>query len=191
MSNEEVITEHEHCPCEETKCIGIERQGLEPYSQKYFPHLKARSSTSALMRPHQFKGVHSGHRARLWSTTYAKGHEMKKGAQHIHNSIWLRYVTQDPDRTPWVQLEQGESMKRSAARQFDAGSMEPANTQQPKHQSYAHCVLVVAPCTLANNPPNQYTGRGAKGTMKRGYTTTAWHKNYERQNSTGTWSSQD
>ena len=25
MSNEEAITEHEHHPCQETKCIGIER----------------------------------------------------------------------------------------------------------------------------------------------------------------------
>lgn len=140
VSNEEVITERERRPCQETKCIGIERQGPEPYTQKYFPHPKARSSTSAPTRPHRFKGAHSGHRARLRSTTHPKGHEMEKGRQHIHNSIWLRYATQDPNRTPWVQLEQGDLMKRSAARQFDAGSMEPANThnQNTTHMPIAY-----------------------------------------------------
>ncbi|PPR91249.1 hypothetical protein GOBAR_AA29430 [Gossypium barbadense] len=92
MSNEEAITEHEHHPCQETKCIGIERQGPKPYSEKYFPHPKARTSTSAPTRPHRFKGAHSRHRARLWSTMQPKGHEMEKGRQHIHNSIWLRQL---------------------------------------------------------------------------------------------------
>ncbi|PPR88578.1 hypothetical protein GOBAR_AA32091 [Gossypium barbadense] len=96
---------------------------------------------------------------------------MEKGRQHIHNSIWLRYATQDPDRTLWVQLEQGESMKRSVARQFDAGSIEPANTH---NQNTTHMPIA-----------------GAEGTMKRGHTTNAWHENYEGQNPTGTWSSQD
>ncbi|PPS09759.1 hypothetical protein GOBAR_AA10886 [Gossypium barbadense] len=83
----------------------------------------------ALNMPHEKRRGHNRARAsslaRLWSTTHPKGYEMEKGGQHIHNSIWLRYATQDPDCTNWVQLEQGESMKRSAARQFIAGSIEP------------------------------------------------------------------
>ncbi|PPR88584.1 hypothetical protein GOBAR_AA32097 [Gossypium barbadense] len=80
VSNEEVIAEHEHRSCQETKCIGIERQGPKPYSQKYFQRSKARTSTNAPTRPHRFKGTHSGHRARLWSTwrrdgTWYWGHE--------------------------------------------------------------------------------------------------------------------
>ncbi|PPR81084.1 hypothetical protein GOBAR_AA39628 [Gossypium barbadense] len=61
VSYEEVITEHEH----------------------------PRSSTSAPTRPRRFKGAHSGHKARLRSTTHPEGHGMEKGRQHIHNSIWL------------------------------------------------------------------------------------------------------
>ncbi|KAE8723918.1 hypothetical protein F3Y22_tig00011277pilonHSYRG00009 [Hibiscus syriacus] len=41
----------------------------------------------------------------------------------------MGYVTQDPDSTPLVERPQGETLKRSAARQFDTCSTEPADTQ--------------------------------------------------------------
>ena len=64
-----------------------------------------RSSTSAPTRPHRFKGAHSGHKARLRSTTHPEGHGMEKGRQHIHNSIWLRYAAQDRSYTNSLSLK--------------------------------------------------------------------------------------
>ncbi|PPS04090.1 hypothetical protein GOBAR_AA16578 [Gossypium barbadense] len=109
---------------------------------------KPRSSTSAPTRPHRFKGAHSGRKARLWSTMHPKGHEMEKGQQHIHNSIWLRDLVLGSraalnaskalarPRRRWVTDLEGISVPNMTGENGQA-KLEPIAMHNPPQENFA------------------------------------------------------
>lgn len=75
-----------------------------------------------------------------------------------------RYATQDPYCPP-LRLPHGELMKRSAVRQFDATSTEPADTHNhfTTHMPVAHARRHRS--TSNHDPPDRVHGQGDTGTM--------------------------
>lgn len=122
----EAKTGHEHRACQETKCLKRTNGSLDPTPNKHSASestVKHLSTNAAEPRT----GARLGHRARLRSTPQPRKGARRNTYSGTSDCHHKRYATQDPDCPP-LRLPQGERMKRSAVRQFDAKSTEPTDT---------------------------------------------------------------
>ncbi|KAK8684400.1 hypothetical protein V6N13_040430 [Hibiscus sabdariffa] len=115
----EAITGREHRSCRGTKYRSYERQGLDPTLPRY-------SAFERTIEHRCFdivkscRSTHLRHRARLRSTKQPQGHLTDKGWQYIRNSIDLGTQHRIPIALLGLEGQKGRTLKRSAARQFDA-----------------------------------------------------------------------
>lgn len=131
----EAKTVHEHRACRETKCLKGTDGSLDPTPTKHsasestVEHLSSNAVTKGTLGTQGTTEVHPAATKGARRNTYG-------GTSNYHHE---RYATQDPDFPP-LRLPHGERMKRSAVRQFDATSTEPADTHNhfTTHMPVAH-----------------------------------------------------
>lgn len=153
----EAKTGHEHRACRETKCLKGTDGSSDPTPTKH----SASESTVERLGTNTAEPRHGGTLGTQGTTevhpaaTKGTRRNTYDGTSDYHHE---RYATQDPDCPP-MRLPHGLRMKRSAVRQFDATSTEPADTHNhvTTHVPVAHARQHRS--TSNNDPPDRVHGR--------------------------------